>query len=240
MRRRVIKAWPWVFVFLLLPSLGAQQATQSLADLARKERERKKEQPQAKKVFTNDDVSGKEVNQDSPHNVLAGVKSAAEGNPSSAGSSPTNATSAGGAKGEPESAKKADDSKKKIPSLELSDDERRALRILFDLAVEEEVCWKEIHYYIALEQMLQNGCGNHWVRFRKGYDPRDDAEYQYSLDIVGDTCQIHADPRRSGDAGFFTDGDEIYYNPKGAASKNDQALTVRQINELMDKGTTTR
>ena len=57
MTRNVRWVLPLIFIALVAVALSAQETTPSLADLARKQREKKKEQPQSKVVITSDTLT---------------------------------------------------------------------------------------------------------------------------------------------------------------------------------------
>lgn len=229
---------PILFSLLLVTSLAAQD-NQSLADLARKERQRKEEQGKKAKVLTNDEVGSKDTGPEREHKVLSGMKTdtddqAVKDEKKSAAADPaTPATSPEKTMKEPE---------KQSHDLELSESEQRGLRILVGLASLEDDCWNLEGHYVPLLTIVRIGCGGpgNGIKFapRKGYDPYDDPDYQYSVIIKGDTCEVRADPNQNGHAGFYFDGDELYYNPSGFASSSDQALRSGQIRGFLENGTT--
>jgi len=241
-------AFLFLSLFLVISSLAAQETNQSLADIARQERERKKDQAkkdQAKplKVLTNDDLPGKGGGPESAHNPTAEEKSAAEAKSPPPEGDATKDKTPQSVTTPPPLANKADDGRKQITRLGLSVDERRALRILFIIAGAEENCYAAMGVYVPIEQM-RNGCigtgGSYRFTPRKEFDPQYDEEYQYSLEIIAAACHIHADPLRDGHAGFYSDGDEIYINPTGRASISDKSLRLDQVLDLLKEGSASK
>jgi hypothetical protein len=243
MKRCLVGATLFLSFFLVISNLAAQETTdQSLADLARKERERKKDQPKPAKVITTEDVAGKGGGQESPHNPTALEKSAAEANAPPSASDATREAMPPKVVNTPSPAvSNVDEGKKQSNRLELSADEQHALRVLAVLAVAEEACRTAMGAYAPID-IMRNGCsgrlGGGSYRFtpRKELDPQNDEKYQYFMDLVADTCQIHADPIQGQHAGFYYDGDDVYFNPTGRASKEDSTLRSDQILDLVKQG----
>src|SRR4029434_9331247 len=70
-------------------------------------------------------------------------------------------------------------------------------------------CATPLNRYCSLDELVKGVEGNRAIAFK---DPRTDPNYQYRVDIRGNTVAISADARKPGLAGFFSEGDEIRYN----------------------------
>lgn len=147
---------------IALSSPGAQDTTQSLGELARKERERKKALTQTSN---------------------------------------------------------------EIQNLKLSPQEEKAyLQVGFTTA-EERTCKAGLGRYADWEQLFA-GCRAQGVTLAtdRQDDPRRDPNYDYRLSVSANAFELSAAPRRSGLGGFFSDGQKIYFNPQGAATRESKAI----------------
>jgi Domain of unknown function (DUF4124) len=84
-------------------------------------------------------------------------------------------------------------------------------------------CATPLNRYCSLDELVKGVEGNRAIAFK---DPRTDSNYQYRVDIRGNTVAISADARKPGLAGFFSEGDEIRYNTRGSAGKTDKRVKV--------------
>ena len=84
-------------------------------------------------------------------------------------------------------------------------------------------CATPLNRYCSLDELVKGVEGDRAIAFK---DPRTDPNYQYRVDIRGNTVAISADARKPGLAGFFSEGEEIRYNTRGSAGKTDKRVLV--------------
>jgi len=101
-------------------------------------------------------------------------------------------------------------------------EEELALGWLCAIAFTEFGCALELNRLCTLDEMVKGGPGGKPKGFEK--DPRNDPNYQYSVNIRGSDLTLAANPRKPGLAGFFNDGNGLYYSASGAASVGDKRV----------------
>jgi Domain of unknown function (DUF4124) len=115
------------------------------------------------------------------------------------------ASSAGGAKRKPE--------------------EDKALGNLIVIASVQKDCQRLVGRYVSLDEM-RKGCVGQGMSMglHKDNDPNGDANYDYRLSVSASRFELSVSPRRSGLTGYFTDGQNLYENPSGPASRQNQLM----------------
>ena len=112
-----------------------------------------------------------------------------------------------------------------IKEQKLLPQEEKAYRQANSTAADERACKASLGRYAVWEQLL-TGCraqGATAATERKD-DPRRDPDYDYRLTASDDAFEFAAAPRRPGLGGFLTDGQKIYFNPQGAATRESKMI----------------
>jgi hypothetical protein len=112
-----------------------------------------------------------------------------------------------------------------IKELKLSPQEEKAYRQANFTAADERACKASLGRYAGWEQLL-TGCRTQGITAgtERKDDPRRDPDYDYGLSVSDDAFELPAAPRRPGLGGFFTDGQKIYFNPQGAATRESRVV----------------
>jgi hypothetical protein len=189
-------------LFLVVSLCGlAQQQSESLADLAKKEQARKKALSKPSRVYTDD--AGEIRNQSAPTEVKEAKSS--ETKPGA------EVSTAEGAE---------------TPRT-FSNAEKEALSILIGLGMIEDMCKLTKGKYVLLQELLApNACGLTTTGDTAATNRklRNDSNYSYNITLPGEHYEAAAKPRRGGLTGFLFDGENFYFKKNGAASRQDALL----------------
>lgn len=232
MKRGLILAAILLVTLTCPRSFPAQQNSESLGDLARKERERKKVQAKPAKVFTSEEVNKRSPTQGAQP---AGQELRKEKEDQSAAAKSSASANAPPAAEKEKGLQGGTDTKKPKHSTS----ELHAFAILFLIAVAEEECREAMGYYVALDALLTNGCsgvgGSFTFHPRAEYDPHHDPDYYYGVNVRGNYFEVYASPYRLDIASFFFDGEDFYESPKGTASDRDKLMDSYEVLDHLRK-----
>lgn len=104
-------------------------------------------------------------------------------------------------------------------------EEDKALGNLVVMSSVQKDCQRLVGRYVSLDEM-RKGCAGQGMSMQlaRENDPSNDPVYDYRLSVGTSGFELSVSPRQPGLTGYFTDGQNLYENPSGAASAKSRLL----------------
>jgi hypothetical protein len=113
-------------------------------------------------------------------------------------------------------------------AINLKPQEKIALMFMEAISNMEDDCGRHLSRPCPLDELVKGPKAPDWNIGRLKYDPAQDANYKYSVEISSGKWKARAVPQHPGIGGFFYDGSSMiaksYYNPNGPATADSTRL----------------
>ena len=104
-------------------------------------------------------------------------------------------------------------------------EEDKALGNLVVISSVQKDCQRLVGRYVSLDEMRKGCVGQGMsMQLARENDPSNDPVYDYRLSVGTSRFELSVSPRQPGLTGYFTDSQNLYENPSGAASAQSRLL----------------